>query len=78
MGESYYAKGQYDIALSEFKKVFGYPNDKKEDDAQLKLGICYIKLEDNNKAKKELQNYIDQYPQGEFVAKAKSYLLQLD
>ncbi|MAV64456.1 MAG: hypothetical protein CMG00_04610 [Candidatus Marinimicrobia bacterium] len=78
MGEAYFAKGQYDIALSEFKKVFGFPNEKKEDDAQLKIGICYIKLEDNAKAKKELQNYIDQYPQGEFVAKAKSYLLQLD
>tara|TARA_Y100000590_G_scaffold260698_1_gene292768 strand:+ start:105 stop:1004 length:900 start_codon:yes stop_codon:yes gene_type:complete len=78
MGEAYFATGQYDVALAEFKKVFGYPNEKKEDDAQLKIGICYIKLENNDRAKKELQNYIDQYPQGEFIDKAKSYLLQLD
>ena len=78
MGEAYFAKGEYDIALENFKKVFNFPNEKKEDDAQLKIGICYIKLGDNSKAKKELQNYIDQYPRGEFVSKAKSYLTQLD
>ena len=78
MGEAYFSKGQYDIALEAFKKVFNFPNEKKEDDAQLKIGICYIKIGDNSKAKKELQNYIDQYPRGEFVSKAKSYLTQLD
>tara|TARA_Y100001935_G_C17293946_1_gene505035 strand:- start:44 stop:1027 length:984 start_codon:yes stop_codon:yes gene_type:complete len=78
MGEAYFAKGEYDIALETFKRVFNFPNEKKEDDAQLKIGICYIKLGDNSKAKKELQNYIDQYPRGEFVSKAKSYLTQLD
>ena len=78
MGEAYFAKGDYDIALETFKKVFNFPNEKKEDDAQLKIGICYIKIGDNSRAKKELQNYIDQYPRGEFVSKAKSYLTQLD
>ena len=77
-GKEYYDMKDYQTALESFKKVFDFPNDKKEDDAQLKLGICYIKLEDNSKAKKELQNYVDQYPRGEFVAKAKSYLTQLD
>ena len=78
MGESYFAKGEYDVALDAFYKVFDYPNEKKEDDAQLKIGICYIKLEDTIRAKKELQKYIDQFPMGEFVSKAKSYLRQLD
>ena len=78
MGEAYFSKGEYDIALQVFYDVFNFPNEKKEDDAQLKIGICYIKLDDNIRAKKELQNYIDQYPQGEFVSKAKSYLIQLD
>ena len=78
MGEAYFAKGEYGTALETFKRVFDFPNEKKEDDAQLKIGICYIKLEDNSNAKKELQNYIDQYPRGEFVVKAKSYLTQLD
>ena len=78
MGEAYFAKGDYAIALKTFYDVFPYPLEKKEDDAQLKIGICYIKLDDNIRAKKELQNYVDQYPQGEFVSKAKSYLSQLD
>ena len=78
MGEAYFAKRDYEIALEAFKRVFNFPNEKKEDDAQLKIGICYIKIGDNSKAKKELQNYIDQYPRGEFVSKAKSYLTQLD
>ena len=78
MGEAYFAKQQYDLALETFKQVFNFPGEKKEDDAQLKLGICYIKLRDNVKAKKELQNYIDQYPRGEFVSKAQSYLTQLN
>ena len=38
----------------------------------------YIKLEDNIRAKQELQKYIDQFPQGEFVDKARTYLKQLD
>ena len=78
MGESYFAKGDYDIALDAFYKVFDFPNENKEDDAQLKIGICYIKLEDNIRAKQELQKYIDQFPQGEFVDKARTYLKQLD
>ena len=78
MGEAYFAKGDYAIALKTFYYVFVFPNEKKEDDSQLKIGICYIKLNDNVRAKKELQNYVDQYPQGEFVSKAKSYLSQLD
>jgi len=78
MGEAYFAKGDYSIALKTFYDVFAFPNEKKEDDSQLKIGICYIKLNDNIRAKKELQNYVDQYPQGEFVSKAKSYLSQLD
>ena len=78
MGEAYFAKGDYSVALKTFYDVFAFPNEKKEDDSQLKIGICYIKLNDNIRAKKELQNYVDQYPQGEFVSKAKSYLSQLD
>ena len=78
MGEAYFAKGDYALALKTFYDVFAFPLEKKEDDSQLKIGICYIKLNDNVRAKKELQNYVDQYPQGEFVSKAKSYLSQLD
>ena len=78
MGEAYFAKGDYAVALKTFYDVFAFPNEKKEDDSQLKIGICYIKLNDNVRAKKELQNYVDQYPQGEFVSKARSYLGQLD
>ena len=78
MGEAYFAKGDYSVALKTFYDVFAFPNEKKEDDSQLKIGICYIKLNDNIRAKKELQNYVDQYPQGEFVSKARSYLSQLD
>ena len=78
MGEAYFAKGDYAVALKTFYDVFPFPLEKKEDDAQLKIGICYIKLDDNVRAKKELQNYVDQYPEGEFVSKAKSYLSQLD
>ena len=78
MGEAYFAKEDYALALKTFYDVFAFPLEKKEDDSQLKIGICYIKLNDNVRAKKELQNYVDQYPQGEFVSKAKSYLSQLD
>ena len=78
MGEAYFAKGEYAVALKTFYDVFALPLEKKEDDSQLKIGICYIKLNDNVRAKKELQNYVDQYPQGEFVSKARSYLSQLD
>lgn len=73
-GECYYGLHEYHQAIIEFEKVFAYSNSNKEDAAQLKLGLCYVQLDNMPKATVEFQKLIDNYPNSEFIPKAKAYL----
>ncbi len=74
IGESYYDMGNYEQAIISFEQVFSFTNSNKDDDAQLKLGICYHKLNNQEKAKEEFQRLITYYPDSEYVSIARSYL----
>jgi tol-pal system protein YbgF len=74
IGESYYGMGNYQQAVIAFEKVFTFSNSNKDDDAQLKVGMCYIKMNDKPKAKAELQKLIDVYPSSEYVSVARRLL----
>lgn len=78
IGESYYGLGNYQQAIVAFEKVFAFPNSNKDADSQLKLGICYMRLSDNEKAKREFQKLIDNYPTSEYVSVAKRYLDRME
>jgi TolA-binding protein len=73
-GECYYALRNYNQAIIEFQKVFAFANSNKYDDAQLKLGLCYLRLGDNARAKIEFEKLISDYPDSEYIAKARAYL----
>jgi TolA-binding protein len=73
-GECYYGLQEYNQAIIEFEKVFVYNNSNKYDDSQLKLGLCYLKLGNIEKARDEFQKLINNYPDSEYVYKAESYL----
>jgi tol-pal system protein YbgF len=77
IGESHYALREYKKAIIDFEKVFTFPKSNKNDAAQFKLGLCYVRLGDNAKAGEEFQRLIDVYPQSEFVKRAQEHLAGL-
>jgi tol-pal system protein YbgF len=76
-GECYYGLSDYNQAIIEFQKIFAFDKSNKFDDAQLKLGLCYLSIGNKEKAKKEFEKLLFDYPDSEFVNKAKSYLAGL-
>ena len=78
IGESYWGLGNYQEALAAFKKVFSFRNSNKDDDAQLKIGLCYMRMNDKELAKTELEKLISDYPSSEYVNTARRYLQQLE
>lgn len=77
IGESYYGLGNYRQAIVEFEKVFTFSKSNKNDDAQLKLGLCYMRLGDTKRAQEEFKRLLVNYPKSEYVEKAKKFLAGL-
>ena len=77
IGECYYGLEDYIRAVTEFQKVFSFPDTEKNDDAQLKIGICYLKLGEREKAVVELKRLTVDYPESEYVGRAKALLKNL-
>ncbi len=78
IGESYWGMSNYQQAIVAFYKVFSFNRSNKNPDSQLKIGLCYMRMNENEKAKEELQKVIDNYPASEFVGTAKRFLKQLE
>ncbi len=74
IGECYYAQRNYKKAVIEFEKVFTFSKSNKDDDAQLKLGLCYLNLRDTERTRSELNRLLTNYPKSEYIEKAKSLL----
>ena len=62
IGECYYAISNFEKALEAFGKVFDFPESNKLSDAQLKIGLTYLKLGDTNSAREELKAAVQNYP----------------
>ena len=77
IGECYYGLKNYRQALMEFEKVFVYSKTEKDDDAQLKLGLCYIMLGENAKAREELNKLLTNYPNSEYIPRGRATLQRL-
>jgi len=77
IGECYYGLNNYRQALAEFQKTFLYPNSNKADAAQLKIGYCYLELGEKTRALAEFKKLLSQYPDSEYVGKAKKMIAQL-
>ena len=77
IGECYYGMRDYQKAVIEFEKVFSFSNTNKDDDAQLKLGMSYIRLEQKENARRELTRLLSNYPNSEFTALARKLLEEL-
>jgi hypothetical protein len=47
------------------------------DAAQLKLGLCFWRLGDSDRAAQEFERLISDFPESEFIEKAQQFLAKL-
>jgi tol-pal system protein YbgF len=76
-GECSYAMLDWTKAISLFQKVAEFTGSSKADDAQLKLGMCYMKTGQAALAKAEFRKLIERYPGSEYVPRAQKYLSEM-
>jgi len=76
LGECRYAQGKFYQAIVEFNKVFAHDSPDKQDDAQLMLGLAYLKLGEMNSARNEFDWLVSCYNSSEYVSTANRYLGQ--
>ena len=76
IGEVYYALHDYIRSIKEFEKVDSFQGSNKSDDAQFKMGLCYINLDQIDMARNEFEKLIEFYPNSEYYKRAQEYLRQ--
>ncbi|MBC8186203.1 hypothetical protein H8E88_34400 [candidate division KSB1 bacterium] len=77
IGECYFAQGDYYQAIAEFTKVGAYDAADKKDDAQIMLGLAFMKLGEVQHAQSELDWLVSAFASSEYVSRAYRYLRQL-
>ena len=77
LGECYYSKMEFIRAISEFENVFNFPGTDKNDDAQLKIGMSYLAMNNIVDAKIQFQKLLDVYPNSEYAISARDHLEQI-
>ena len=74
IGECYFGLKQYQKAIMEFQKVFAYSQDDKYDDAQLMVGLSYVRLGQNDQARTEFETFLNNYAGSEYAGVAQRYM----
>ena len=74
IGEVYYSLKDFRRSINEFEKVFTFPGTNKSDDAQFKLGLCYVNIGQIEKAKEEFQSLLEFYPNSEYYKRSLEYV----
>ena len=67
LAESYYSLQNYGRAIAAFETVFTYPQSNKNDHALLKIGLCYLHLNDRENASRAFTQLLDQYPDSDLA-----------
>ena len=66
----------YKKSIREFEKVFSFSGTNKGDDAQFKIGLCFMNIGQNDNAIIEFSKLLDSYPNSEYYSRAKNYINQ--
>lgn len=74
IGECHYALRQYDAAIIDFEKVLTFPRSNKKADAQFKLGLCYLKKGQKDRAVEEFTRLQEDFPNSPYVSRAQAIL----
>lgn len=77
IGECEYAMKDYRAALDSFRKIFSYTRTEKYDDAQLKIGLCYLQTGDDESALIELKRLVVDYPKSEYFGQAQELVQKI-
>ena len=77
IGECYFGLRDYNTALESFQKVMQFGKSNKSDDATLMIGRCYYKLNDKINAKFYFNKLLLNYPQSEYISKARLHIARL-
>ncbi len=78
IGECYFAKSLYSDAVKSFEKIENFNTSHKFDDALLMSGICYMKMGNFSEAKEKFQTLLQNYPDSEYVTKARRYIQSVE
>lgn len=78
IGETYYAMGRYYEAVAEFQKVYAFGKSNKAGDAQLMIGLAFLKSGEKEMARSELNMLVSFNPRSESARKAQKYLRMLE
>jgi len=74
IGECYYSLEDFESAITEFTKVFAFPENNKSDHALFKIAISYQQLGRYLKARENMNQFILDYPESELVTQAHDFL----
>jgi len=74
IGECFYSLEDFESAISEFEKVFAFPENNKSDHASFKVAISYQQLGRFMKAKDTMNRFLLDYPESELVPQARAFL----
>ena len=74
IGEVYYTQKLFEQSIFEFKKVFSFSDSNKLDDAQYKIILCYMNLNDHTSFLDEVGQLKNNFPNSEYVNKANKLL----
>jgi len=77
IGESYFGLKEYQQAVMEFQKVFAYSMTDKYDDAQLMIGMAYVRSGQKDKAQREFETFLNTYATSEYAGVAKRYYREI-
>ncbi len=78
IGEAYFAMGNYYQAIAEFQKVLPIEKSNKANDAQLMIGLAFMKAGESDLARTELNSAINFGGDSEAAKKATRYLQMLN
>lgn len=74
LGESHYARGAWQDALGCFLKVLEHELSNKEEDARLKLALCWQNLGERDRACAEARALLGRFPGSDAAPRAKRLL----
>jgi TolA-binding protein len=73
IGECYFGMKEYQKAVVEFQKVFTFSETDKHDDAQLMVGLSYVRSNQSELAQQAFSVFLDNYAGSEYTSVARRY-----
>ena len=75
IAQSYFIQNKYESAVKEFNKVVRYSNTNKAEDTIYKMGLCYIKLNQNELAFEAFNELISRFQKVNIIINLMNLLL---